>query len=443
MTSDAQETSPVQKRFNLLRVSAFLLMLAALLATPAFWLLGSTTLALVTLSDMSAAILILLFVKTPKFLEPAGHVLCATFMTGQVVPLLLPNADGSTLIGVPLMLVGAFTLLGRKGGIIWTTITITTLATLITLRIIGITSQDVRLVYFVVSFVLVGGLAAVLYAYEGINIAYEKALNEQLQKNQLLSKQLAIEKDSVEQEVIARTRELREAQNRLLETDKMKTEFVTLTSHNLRTPLTIIRGNIELLGLPNLDNHKKSALLNDLSKSSQKLGELIEDLLTISTIEAGDGLVLEEIGVDKLLKPLALDAERLADATNNRLIKAIEPSQATIKANPTRLSSAITNILDNAFKFTHEGKITFATKTDDTNLIIAISDTGIGIDPSEIPKLFTKFHRATNTMQYNYDGEGVGLYLVKLIIEEHGGTISVMSTIGKGTTFTITIPLKP
>ena len=238
-----------------------------------------------------------------------------------------------------------------------------------------------------------------------------------------------------------RTKELRDAQKRLIDTDKIKTEFVLLTSHNLRTPLTTIKGSIELLATPSISKKDKQALLSDLQGSTKKLGELIEDLLTISSLEAGDSLVLETVQASDLLNPLLDYAKKLASSTKNEFTTDINVAGTALGANTNRLRTAIRNILENAFKFTKSGKVKITANADATNLIISIQDSGIGIPAEEIPKLFTKFHRSTDTMQYDYDGEGIGLYLSKLIIDEHRGKISVDSEMGVGTTFTITLPL--
>lgn len=257
----------------------------------------------------------------------------------------------------------------------------------------------------------------------------------------LAHEQLQHEKESVENKVRERTQELREAQAKLLETDKLKTEFVLLTSHNLRTPLTVIRGNLELLGAPTLKDDIKSQLLTDLSNASVKLGGLVEDLLTITTIEAGDRLIREAVQLQDVLHPLLDEAKMLEQKTKNTFVAHIDNKDAKIQVNSKQLQVALRNLLDNAFKFTKDGRITLSAAIQQHQLAITVTDTGIGIPADELPKLFTKFHRATDTMRYNYDGEGIGLYLTKLIVEDHGGKIAVSSTEGKGTSFTITIPL--
>jgi PAS domain S-box-containing protein len=218
---------------------------------------------------------------------------------------------------------------------------------------------------------------------------------------------LARTTEVIEREVKVRTKELRVAQEKLLETDKLKTEFVRLTSHNLRTPLAIVSGNLRMLREPSLSDEQKISCLEGAETNSQKLRELVEDLLTINHIEAGDKLERESVPAMSILGPPAAEAARLATARNNAFDTNIRIGKARLSANASRLRAAIHNILDNAIKYTSDGG---------------------GIAEAEIQKLFTKFHRATDTLDYNYEGEGIGLYLTKLIIEDHGGTIHIEST---------------
>ncbi len=249
------------------------------------------------------------------------------------------------------------------------------------------------------------------------------------------------EKASIEHTVQVRTKELREAKARILDTDKMKTEFVLLTSHNLRTPLSAIKGNIELLTLPSFNDIQKQNLIQGLQAATSKLGNLVEDLLTISTIEAGEGAWREEADLQETIKPLLEESAELAYKTSNKFSTHITDEEVKVLINIRQFRTALRNLLENAFKFTQEGEVTLIANVIGGQLIMAVKDTGMGIASEELPKLFTKFHRTTDTLRYEYDGEGIGLYLTKLIIEEHDGSIAVKSAKGEGSTFTITLPL--
>ncbi|MDB5181651.1 MAG: hybrid sensor histidine kinase/response regulator, partial [Candidatus Saccharibacteria bacterium] len=253
--------------------------------------------------------------------------------------------------------------------------------------------------------------------------------------------ELEAAKTGVERIVEERTSELRQAQQKLLEADKLKSEFIMLASHNLRTPLAAIQGYTEILSTSALEDMQKTAV-SGLNVSNKRLSSLIDDLLTISSIEAGDHPLQQKItGANELLQEIANETELVASGTTNSLSVEINVGDAQILGNPNRLKAAFNNIFDNAFKFTQHGTITFSAVKADNNLVITISDTGIGIKSDEISKLFTKFHRGTDTLNYNFEGKGLGLYVAKLFITEHRGTVTVQSTENHGTTVVITIPL--
>lgn len=260
--------------------------------------------------------------------------------------------------------------------------------------------------------------------------------NEELKK---LETQLREEKANVEHTVEIRTKELVAAQNKLKAADQLKTEFIMLTSHNLRTPLATAQGYVDLLTKDQVPANEQP-YIDGLKGGLKRLGEFVEDLLTISSIEAGDQLALEEIPLGKVIEPLLLEATDEARLRNDTFIVALHSGEVKINGNINRLQGAIRNLLQNACKYTENGTVEFSTNRSEDRLLISISDTGIGIADTELPQLFTKFHRASDAFTSSYDGKGIGLYLTKLIIDEHGGKISVVSQLGKGSTFTVELP---
>ncbi|MFI5240137.1 MAG: ATP-binding protein [Candidatus Saccharimonadia bacterium] len=236
------------------------------------------------------------------------------------------------------------------------------------------------------------------------------------------------------------TKNLRDAHEALRADDQMKTEFIALASHNLRTPLTIINGEAELLGLTKL-GHDQVELLESLRMAGKRLNKLVEDLLTISAIESGAKPTMQQLRASDILLPLIVDAKKQANASNLSLIVKETSPDATVNGNLPRIQTALRNVIENAFKFTKVGKITIEQSVRDDKLVISISDTGSGIAKKELPSLFNKFHRATNFMHYDYEGAGLSLFLTDLIIKEHDGKITVKSEVEKGSTFSIEIPL--
>ncbi len=255
-----------------------------------------------------------------------------------------------------------------------------------------------------------------------------------------LEARLREEKANVEKIVEFRTKALVDAQSRLKAADQLKTEFIMLTSHNLRTPLAIAKGYAEIITKQYPASDEEKPMLEGLTNGLNRLGKIVEDLLTISSIESGSEVVLNETSFQKLIEPLVLETADLARTRKDKFIVNFHAGDVKIRANVERLQGALRNVLNNACKFTENGTVELSTSRSENSLIISISDTGIGIDPSEIAKLFTKFHRAANALNGGYEGRGIGLYLTKLIIQEHSGKISVVTQPNQGATFTIELP---
>lgn len=250
------------------------------------------------------------------------------------------------------------------------------------------------------------------------------------------------EKLNVDHKVEVRTKQLREAKEHLAETDQIKTEFVVLTSHNLRTPLTAIKGNLEFLAGSKLDRDQKK-FVSALESSTKRLGNLVEELLTISSIEAGDKITLELSSLKDVLAPLIEEAKDFAKVSGNKFSSELPASDIKLRLNEARLQTAIHNLLDNAFKFTKQGTVKLTVSIEKEEVVIRIIDSGIGITADEVPKLFTKFHRSSgdgSKTSFDYTGQGIGLYLAKLIVEEHKGHIHVKSEPGHGSEFRINLP---
>ncbi len=222
--------------------------------------------------------------------------------------------------------------------------------------------------------------------------------------------------------------------------DELKNEFLVITSHNLRTPLTVIRSYIDTIDQMETNEDLKK-LIQPIKLSAMRLNGFAEDVLTISTFEAGENILRPEpTEMKPVLQQIVQDFEILAQEKQLQFIANID-TDAWVNLSKPHFRSALWNLLDNAYKFTAKnGSVTLTANTSDNKLHISVIDTGTGIPASEIPKLFTKFHRANDVMVYNYEGTGIGLYLAKIIINNHGGTITVDSTEGKGSTFTISLP---
>lgn len=232
---------------------------------------------------------------------------------------------------------------------------------------------------------------------------------------------------------------------KLRDLDKLKTEFMMIASHNLRTPLTVMRGYIEMAETAETVEELRK-IISTVQESVVRLYLLAEDLLTISSMEANKQPVEKKPEdtkkfIDSVVSEFALLATKKKlhwEFTNNI------PSATMLSVNQSNMRSALGNLIDNAIKFTKEGgSVRVLADLQGDRIAFSVYDTGIGVTPEEIPKLFTKFHRGTSTAQYDYEGAGIGLYLTKLIVTDHGGQVAVKSEAGKGSTFTVYLPLKP
>lgn len=253
---------------------------------------------------------------------------------------------------------------------------------------------------------------------------------------------LATEKQNVEHIVEVRTQALRKAHEDLKAADQLKTEFIVLSSHNLRTPLAALMAGIDLLQATKLPPAMQKATIASLGESIQSLSHLVDNILTISQLEAGDQLILKPEETHTIFDTLLDEARRTAKAKKLEFTADIDaPAGVLINCNILRLQNAFRSILDNAFKFTKNGSVSLSICVRQGKMQVIVKDSGIGISDQEIAKLFTKFHRGTDTYQFNYQGEGIGLYFTKLVIEEHGGTIGVVSKLKQGTTVTVDLPV--
>ena len=232
---------------------------------------------------------------------------------------------------------------------------------------------------------------------------------------------------------------------KLREVDKLKSEFMMIASHNLRTPLTIMRSAIDNANYVK-DPEGLKNIIRTVQEGVTRLHLLSEDLLTISSLESG-GEKMEKTPIEakQYIDSVVAEFEVLAQKkrldwryTNNL------PDDLKLNLSQANMRSALGNLIDNAIKFTKDGgSVRVLAKVADGRLLFSVTDNGIGIHKEEIPRLFTKFHRGTSTLTYDYEGAGIGLYLTKLIVGEHGGQIAVSSEVGHGSTFSVYLPLTP
>jgi PAS domain S-box-containing protein len=228
--------------------------------------------------------------------------------------------------------------------------------------------------------------------------------------------------------------------------DRAKSEFLANTSHELRTPLNAIIGFAEVLQmeiLGPLGNEQYRGYINDIHSSAQHLLALINDVLEVSKIDSGKAALIEsKIGLEAVFAAtLRMVGERAA-TSNIRLSAVIDKTVPAIRADETKVKQIIANLLSNAVKFTEPGgSVTLSARIDrDGGLAIAVADTGIGIAKKDLERVWEPFMQVDGKHTRKYEGTGLGLSLSRGLAELHGGSLTLDSELGVGTTVTFRLP---
>ena len=228
--------------------------------------------------------------------------------------------------------------------------------------------------------------------------------------------------------------------------EHLKSEFVSLASHQLRTPITSIRWFIELLkkqAYKTLEKSEQEAV-NVIEQSTLRMVALVDRLLNLSRIETGRLIVRSErISIRQFMTEITKELSPVLQRRKIAFQSSIEVTNTYIWSDPDLLHEIYANIITNAAKYTKGGgTITCSIKQEKNTIQWSISDTGIGIAPNDLPRIFERFFRANNAVIADPQGTGLGLYLVKMLVESLGGSIQLDSTIGVGTTVTFTLPTR-
>ncbi len=228
------------------------------------------------------------------------------------------------------------------------------------------------------------------------------------------------------------------------ELDALKSEFVATVSHDLRSPLTLMRGYATMLEMVGNLNDQQTGYVRKIVTGVETMAKLVNNLLDLGRIEAGVDLQLEMVPVQDVVERV-VGALQL-QATQKRIQITTEmPPQAIplVEADQSLLQQALHNLVENALKYTDSGgKVGLRVNARQDRLVFEVSDTGIGIAPVDLPRLFEKFFRAGQKEAIKRHGTGLGLAIVKSIAERHGGQAWVESQLGKGSTFYLSIPLR-
>jgi two-component system phosphate regulon sensor histidine kinase PhoR len=229
----------------------------------------------------------------------------------------------------------------------------------------------------------------------------------------------------------------------LRQLERLRHDFVANASHELKTPISVIKSNVEALqdGAAK-DPALQTSFLERINFEADRLNELIQDMMRLARIESGD------LFSDRVAIPVAGKIERAfdrhstrAEAKSLQLIELPPREPVAVFADDEALTTIIENLVDNAIKYsTSGGRITARWSAEGPNVVIAIQDTGIGIAAEDLPRVFERFFRADKARSRAAGGTGLGLAIVKHLVQVMGGAISVTSELGKGSTFIVTLP---
>ncbi len=228
----------------------------------------------------------------------------------------------------------------------------------------------------------------------------------------------------------------------LKELDQMKSDFVATVSHDLRSPLSIIDGYTDLLQEVGSLNEQQHQFVERIKVATTNMVRLVTDLLDLGKIEAGLEMEMTPCDLEDIIDPVVTNLQGWAERKGIELRVELPENVPPIRGDSIRLRQVLTNLVDNALKYTHEGgTVAVQMSVDNGTVTVRVRDTGIGIGPDDLPHVFDKFYRVEGEETRDIAGTGLGLAIAKSIVEAHGGRIWAESEPGAGSVFSFTLPV--
>jgi signal transduction histidine kinase/uncharacterized membrane protein len=228
----------------------------------------------------------------------------------------------------------------------------------------------------------------------------------------------------------------------LKELDEMKSDFVATVSHDLRSPLSAIEGYTDLLKEVGPLNAQQRQFVGRVKAATANMTQLITDLLDLGKIEAGLEMEMTPCDLEHIINLIVTSLQGWAERKGIELRVELPENVPTVRGNSTRLLQVLTNLVDNALKYTPEGgKVTVGLAVENGSVTVCVKDTGIGIGPDDLPNIFDKFYRVETEETHDIAGTGLGLAIAKSVVEMHSGRIWAESKPGVGSTFCFTLPV--
>ncbi len=226
--------------------------------------------------------------------------------------------------------------------------------------------------------------------------------------------------------------------------DQVRSDFVANVSHELRTPLSILRGYIEtLVDNPKTSREELSRILRVMERHSKRLGLLVDDLLSLAQLESSNtNLEIGQVQLSELFDHVLRDWKKKLGEKNLKVIIDLPPDAPSICADETRLQEVLYNLLENAVKYSRaNGEIRLQAARRGSEIVLSVSDDGIGISKDDLPRIFERFYRADKARSRELGGTGLGLAIVKHIAQLHGGRVEAESELERGTTIRVLLPI--
>jgi signal transduction histidine kinase len=224
--------------------------------------------------------------------------------------------------------------------------------------------------------------------------------------------------------------------------EKVKNEFIATASHDLRNPITSINGYSMLIQQAGPLSEAQTDFAKRIQRAAEHMTELVENMLDLAKMDLNAEIKQEQIDVSQLIWELADEFQPQAEGRHQLLTLGETRSGVKVQGDRLKLRQALRNLIGNAIKYTPEGgTVVISMKQDDGTISVSIQDSGYGIPAAELPNIFKRFYRVRNNGDDEIEGNGLGLAIVKAIAEQHGGDVTVESEVGKGSCFTVSLPV--
>lgn len=287
---------------------------------------------------------------------------------------------------------------------------------------------------------------------EGLNSAYEKLKRDgrEVEKSKKVLEKRAKELDdqriatlNILEDIEDARQKLKKSFKELKSLDRLKDEFTNIAAHELKTPLVPIIGYVDMLLKDTNLNKGEKEKLKIVFAAAYRENTLIKDILDIAKLESGAmKFSMGKVRIGDLIQDAVENFKVKADEKHINLSADVPAGLPVIYGDAIRLAQVISNLVHNAIKFTERGSIEITAKKDRNSIVVSVADTGIGIDKKYIPKLFIKFAQIDTGPSRMAEGTGLGLSICKQILKAHNGKIWISSELGKGSTFSFSLPVK-